>query len=551
MQSASEQEIQGVGTSDLRRIVEWSTLTQSGDLSEVLHTDDNTPLFATVSSTRDNCLGARCLQSEQCHVNLARKRAMAADVVVVNHHLFFADLNVRESGIAELLPDVRTVVFDEAHQINAIGVQFLGVQLTTHQLLSMCRDAAKSELLLGLGLLDGTTWLTRLEQATHALLHVVGECSPLNHLAWTGIAPEGLAEKTWLDAMQTLEEALADCLIATAQAAPMSSDLTQLHQRVQALHALLTHFIGPAQPGWVRWIEVSNQLRFFQSPIDIAQDMQLRVFNKFQTKSGQQKSWIFTSATLGHDPQLSWFVDSCGAQDSKVLRLDSPFDHAAQAAIYIPDDFPKPSDASHSAHVAALVADAAAVLGGRTMVLTTTLRAMYAIGSALSKHFSGFDEIEVLVQGDLPKQELLRRFFSVDGTTRGRILIGAATFWEGVDLPGDALQLLVIDKLPFVPPGDLLLDARVRRTVRKGRSAFNHVHLPLVAIALKQGAGRLIRRESDRGILVVCDVRMRNMAYGRRLLAALPPMRQLTGQEAFIAELYALTKFSTKGQSPP
>jgi ATP-dependent DNA helicase DinG len=279
--------------------------------------------------------------------------------------------------------------------------------------------------------------------------------------------------------------------------------------------------------------------------------MQRRVIGSALAKLGERKSWIFTSATLGHDSQLSWFIDSCGLQDAEVLRVASPFDYATQSALYVPLDFPKPSDASHAAYVAALVADAARLLGGRTMVLTTTLRAMYAIGQALGKHFSGFDEIEVLVQGDRPKQELLQRFVATDGSHRGCVLIGAATFWEGIDLPGNALQLLVIDKLPFIPPGDPLLDARSNRTTQAGKSAFQHVHLPLAAIALKQGAGRLIRRESDRGVLVVCDVRMRQMAYGRKLLAALPPMRQVDTHDAFIAELTTLTKPSTKGQSPP
>ncbi|HET6828716.1 MAG TPA: ATP-dependent DNA helicase, partial [Ramlibacter sp.] len=232
----------------------------------------------------------------------------------------------------------------------------------------------------------------------------------------------------------------------------------------------------------------------------------------------------------------------------QVRKVESPFDYASQAAVHVPRSMPRPADPGHSAAVAALAADAALRLGGRTMVLTTTLRALRSIGEALQARFEGAAEIEILVQGQWPKRRLIERFREGDEHGRpGCILVASASFWEGVDVPGDALQLVVIDKLPFPPPGDPLVEARAQRLEAQGRSAFNDYFVPEAAVALKQGAGRLIRRETDRGVLVVCDTRLVAMGYGRRLMAALPPMRRLADAQEFGALLdeLAATRTST------
>ena len=268
----------------------------------------------------------------------------------------------------------------------------------------------------------------------------------------------------------------------------------------------------------------------------------------------QPKSWIFTSATLGTDAQLSWFVDACGLEGAQVLRVASPFDYATQAAVYVPREFPRPQDATHSAAVAALAAQGASALGGRTMVLTTTTRAMRAIADALRQQFvaAGLDT-EVLVQGQAPKRELVDRFVGASARPAhasaaavppgdGCVLVATASFWEGIDIAGDALQLLVIDKLPFAPPDDPLVQARASAQVAGGGNAFKNLHLPQAAIALKQGAGRLIRSETDRGILVVCDVRLTQMGYGKKLLDGLPPMRRLLGGEDWLEALSNLAE---------
>jgi ATP-dependent DNA helicase DinG len=263
---------------------------------------------------------------------------------------------------------------------------------------------------------------------------------------------------------------------------------------------------------------------------------------------GQKKSWIFTSATLGTDRGMSWFVQTCGLEGAQLLQVGSPFDYAAQASVAVPQDMPLASDPAHSTAVAALVAKGAAILGGRTLVLVTTLRAMRAIGDLLCSHFFGSDSVQVLVQGQASKRELLERFCAAAAPgAKGCVMVASASFWEGIDISGDALQLLVIDKLPFSPPDDPLVQARSQQFKAIGKNAFQSLHLPQATIALKQGVGRLIRSETDRGVLVLCDVRLTQTGYGRKMLAALPPMKMLGSEVQLFDALHRLTKPSTKG----
>jgi ATP-dependent DNA helicase DinG len=292
----------------------------------------------------------------------------------------------------------------------------------------------------------------------------------------------------------------------------------------------------------VRWVDAGTHLRLVESPLDIAEAVQRRLLKTgSDDEAAARRAWIFTSATLGDDARLSWFTEPCGLAEAEVLRVASPFHYPSQAALYVPRQMPRPNDPGHSQAVAAFAARAAQRIGGRTMVLTTTLRALRAIGEQLQARFDGVQGLQVLVQGQAPKRMLIERFREGDGDGRGGcILVASASFWEGVDVPGDALQLVIIDKLPFPPPGDPLVEARSQRLEGQGRSPFNDYFVPEAAVALKQGAGRLIRRESDRGLLVVCDTRLEQMGYGRRLLAALPTMRRIADEAEFEAALAAL-----------
>lgn len=545
--------------STLAAIEIWSQATRSGDLAELPDLDERSPLVPLVTSTRENCLGTPCPQFKACHVNLARRDALAADVVVINHHLFFADLAVRESGVAELLPTARVVVFDEAHQLNETGVQFLGTQLTTGQLLDFARDVLAAGLQLARGLVDWMQVTSDLERVARDLRLVVGKSWPGAKLRWTDEGPEGLDTSEWVDALRDVHKACDQAMLALDTVSEIAPDFVRLYERAAELAARSARFAAPCDDTAVRWVDVGTQLRLVESPLDIADAVKTRLLKVpavgtegVSTDGAMQRthrSWIFTSATLGSDAKLSWFTEPCGLQDARILRVQSPFDYATQAALYVPAHLPKPADPQHSEQLAVFVAQAAEQIGGRTLMLTTSLRALRVIGDSLTAHFVGSAHITVLVQGQSPKRRLLEQFRDAGMQGRpGCILVASVSFWEGVDVPGDALQMVVIDKLPFPPPNDPLVEARSQRVERAGRSAFSAYSMPEAAVALKQGAGRLIRSETDRGVLVIGDTRLTAMGYGKRLLASLPPMRLLKSEAELsevLAELASLTRHIT------
>ncbi|MEZ2297389.1 ATP-dependent DNA helicase [Variovorax sp. RCC_210] len=567
----------------LAKIEQWSKATRTGDLAELPGLDERSPLIPLITSTRENCLGAQCPQFKPCHVNLARREALAADIVVINHHLFFADLAVRETGMAELLPTVSVVVFDEAHQLNETGVQFLGAQLGSGQALDFARDMLGAGLQHARGLVDWQQLVAGVERAARELRLVVGKQWPGAKLRWLGASPEGVDPEAWQRALDDLQHSFELAAEGLATVSEISPDFVRLHERARQIAKRTARFALPCAVDSVRWVDVGSQLRLVESPLDIADAMRKRVLkivdeqsedddaeDGFEGRAGEVeddgldaygersaaerpakeirenggRAWVFTSATLGDEPTLRWFTEPCGLHDAEVLRVKSPFDYASQAALYVPRAFPKPNDPSHSQRVAQLAARGATELGGRTLVLTTTLRALRTIGDTMKQQFELLDAAlrpEVLVQGELPKRVLMERFRegASDGRT-GCVLVASASFWEGFDAPGDALQLVVIDKLPFPPPNDPLVEARSQRLEAQGRSSFADYSLPEAAVALKQGAGRLIRRETDSGVLAICDTRLVAMGYGRRLLAALPPMRRLESEADFDAAVDAL-----------
>ncbi len=519
----------------LARIESWSRLTRQGDLAELPGLDERSPVIPLVTSTRENCLGSQCPKARACHVNLARREAMAADVLVVNHHLFFADMAIRESGMAELLPTVRVVVFDEAHQLNEIGVQFLGQQLGTSQLLDFSRDLLAAGLQLARGLVDWTALAHGLEKAARDFRLVFPRQSGAARLRWTDIVPEGVEPQAWEQALAQLDQACARVQEALSRVDEIAPDFARLGERAADIRGRLAGFARAGDSAFVRWVEVGAQVRLVESPLDIAQTMRSRLFARDgEEQAWGARAWIFTSATLGNDTSLDWFAEPCGLSEARKLRVGSPFDYARQAALYLPEHFCRPDQPQHSLQVADLVASAARRLQGRTLVLTTTLRALRVVGERLQSLFPSGSGLEVLVQGQDSRSALMQRFRDGGAASSvGAILVASASFWEGFDVPGDALQLVVIDKLPFPPPNDPLVEARTRRLELAGRSPFNDYFLPEAAVALRQGAGRLIRSETDRGILAICDVRLSSMSYGQRLLAALPPMRRIRRAEDY------------------
>ncbi|MGQ3052479.1 MAG: ATP-dependent DNA helicase [Roseateles sp.] len=520
----------------LARIERWALGTTTGDFAEIDGLDERSPIIPIVSSSRENCLGQECPDWKACFVVKARREAMEADVVVVNHHLFFADVTLRDTGVAELLPSVEIAIFDEAHQLAEAGVQFLGTLLGTAALIDFSRDVLAQGLTHARGVNDWQGLQAGLEKSARELrLAAAGSLATAGRelrgtlkLGWR----ERASQSAFVAALVGVEQACANALEALTGVRDAAPDFARLCERAQELRELARQFAADPDPGDVRWIDISpHAARLVESPLDIREAMQ-------QQLEGAPKAWVFTSATLGDDEGLTWFTEPAGLTGAEVLRVGSPFDYPAHARLYVPRGFPKPSEPSHPASVALLASRFARALGGRTFVLTTTLRNLQIVADALRERFEeAGDAIAVLQQGALPKRVLLQRFLDDPAA----VLIGSASFWEGIDVPGDALQCVLIDKLPFPPPNDPLVEARVQRLEAQGRNAFSEYFVAEAAIALKQGAGRLIRTESDRGLLVVCDPRMAGMNYGRRLRAALPPMTPVANEAEALAWLEALS----------
>ncbi len=515
----------------LNRVALWAQGTHSGDIAEIEGLDERSPVIPLVTSTRENCLGAECPEFRNCHVMQARREAMAADLVVVNHHLFFADMALRDSGVAELLPTVDAAVFDEAHQLVEAGVQFLGTTLATGVALELGRDLLALGLQHARGLEPWSDLQAALERATRELR--LSAAGPLREvrgtlkLRWEERSQELAAP------LQVLAEAARAAADAAARVAEAAPDFPRLEQRARSLALLAGRFVRDAPTDQVRWIDLTpQQARLVESPLDIREMLT-------QQREASPKAWIFTSATLGDDDALSWFTASTGLEDAERLRVGSPFDYPSHARVWVPTELPLPNAVGHPAAVGALAARCAAALGGRTFVLTTTLRVLPLVAEALQAQAAALGrELTVLVQGSEPRRALLQRY----GDGRGCVLVGSASFWEGIDMPGDALQCVLIDKLPFPPPNDPLVEARVRQLRAQGRNPFDAYFVAEAAISLKQGAGRLIRTETDRGLLVICDPRVQKMGYGKRLLAALPPMGSIADEPAAVDWLAMLAK---------
>jgi len=515
----------------LARVEQWAAATTSGDLAELAGLDERSPVIPLVTSSRENCLGSECPEFRACHVMKARREAMAADLVVVNHHLFFADMQLRDSGVAELLPSVEVAVFDEAHQLAEAGVQFLGRTLGSAQVIDFARDLLAAGLQQARGLAPWSDLASDCDRAARELrLAAVGPLRELRGSLKLRFA-ERAGDAAFDAALQAIASACAAALEALDTVSELAPDFVKLAERARALGALAALFGAAPALGHVRWIDLSpQQVRLVESPLDIRDAL-------LEQMAGGGKAWVFTSATLGDDARLSWFTEPAGLEEATALRVGSPFDYAAHARLYVPARFPRPNEPAHAIAVAALAARCAIALGGRSFVLTTTLRALRAIAEALGAEFARAEaSIEVLVQGSAPKRQLLQRYLETDRA----VLVGSQSFWEGIDVPGSALQCVLIDKLPFPPPNDPLVEARAKRLEAEGRNAFNDYFVAEAAVSLKQGAGRLIRTETDRGLLVVCDPRMAGMGYGRRMFAALPPMTVLASEDEAIGWLRRL-----------
>ncbi len=558
----------------LDQVKRWAGTTRQGDVAELAGLEDQSTLLPLITSTRDNCLGSECAHWQDCHVNLARKAAMQADVVVINHHLFFADWQVRASGVAELLPQVRVVVFDEAHQLNEVGTQFLGDAFTSSAALEFSRDGLMAGLQHARGVSAWQDLSAHLQQALKDWRLVMPVDPVANRYRWLEQSPDGVSVEAWAKAWQGVTDALEAWRTALEGVAPAHLELTRLLERCEALLATAQTFEQPVTQG-VRWLETGSfgSMGLHQAPLDLQTAVadlwgpNAQALAQPDSDSEREaapdpdsdaeappppsrpRAWIFTSATLGVDEHMTWFTQPCGLTHARTLKVQSPFDYPSQGVLFVPSDMVEPRDPLHSEQVAVLATRLARALGGRTLVLTTTNRALKDIAAILSEDLDQAHDPEVMWQGQHTKRQLMS-WFQQGGRDpeRGAVLVATASFWEGFDVPGDALQAVIIDKLPFAPPNDPMMEARAKQLEAQGLSPFAHLHLPDVAVSLQQGAGRLIRTQTDQGVLVIADRRLVKASYGAKLMAGLPPMRRVHTAPALFEALreMGLTKSDTK-----
>lgn len=499
--------------------------TKTGDKSELNSVPENAMIWASVTSTRDNCLGSDCTYYKDCFVMEARKQALAADVVVVNHHLFFADVMLRDEGVAELLPSANTVIFDEAHQLPEVAGLFFGEDVSTSQLHELAQDCTEAHLTLAKDCIELGKAIPLLEKAAkdfRLIFSYEGSRLPVQK----ALALKGF--EVAYQYMQSQLKALAAVLETQAARDPL---LEKCWQRSETLYDLFGRWLSAENANLVRWVEVfTHSVQLHATPLSVAESFGKQL-------NAQPRAWIFTSATLAVKSDFSHYIAQMGLQAAKTGFWESPFNYQEQALLYVPPDMPDPNSPSYTTCVVAAALPVLQASGGRAFVLSTSLRAMREIHALLKEEFSenGF-ESPLLLQGESSRTELLDRFRKLGNA----VLVGSQSFWEGVDVRGEALSVVIIDKLPFAPPDDPVLSARVDKLNAEGKNAFMEYQLPYSVITLKQGAGRLIRDENDRGVLMICDPRLISKSYGKRIWQSLPPFkrtRAITDVQNFFMEM--------------
>ncbi|MHB1676661.1 MAG: ATP-dependent DNA helicase [Sulfuriferula sp.] len=518
----------------LQQVVKFAKHSKTGDKAELAGVAEDADIWRHVTSTRDNCLGGECPQHNQCFVLEARKKAMEADIIVVNHHLFFADVWLRDEGVAELLPACNTVIFDEAHQLPETAGLFFGETISTGQLIELARDAR----IEGLATCKDYAALPEaallLDKAARDLRLVFEEDSgrwPLDKVE---------QRKHYGGALKHCHSALDALNTHLESQAPRAPGIENTWKRGLELATQLSNWQQPPAQETVRWIEAfSHALTLNTTPLSVA-----NVFAK-QIESSA-RAWIFTSATLSVRGDFTHYRSQLGLTTGTSVSWDSPFEYARQALFYLPLKMPEPNTSEYTAAVIKTALPLLAASEGRAFLLFTSLRAMKEARSMLEQGFAQRQlPYPILMQGERSRTELLEQFRALGNA----VLLGSQSFWEGVDVKGEALSLVIIDKLPFMPPDDPVLAARIRQINESGGNAFMQYQLPHAVITLKQGAGRLIRDETDSGVLVICDPRLVSKPYGKRIWQSLPPMKRSRNEEEVIAFLQQMRSISSSQAS--
>jgi ATP-dependent DNA helicase DinG len=504
--------------SDLETVRAWSTRTRSGDRAELADIPEDSPLWPRVTSTTENCLGAECPLFNDCFVVKARRAAQEADIVVVNHHLLFADLAIKQEGFGEILPGAHAFILDEAHQIPELAGQFFSVSLSARQLTELAGDTLAES--------AGVAGALALLQAP---VDAVNWAVKRTRLALDRYPPKGAMAQIESDAKVDLEvtalrEALAFLAETLGKHAERSRGLASVHERAEMLAARLAEVCDSHDRDSVHWYELSaHGFSFHATPLDLSQPLR-------EMRALSHAAWIFTSATLSVAGRFEHFARQLGLDDPVTLSLESPFEYARQALAYLPQGLPDPAMPDYVERVLDAVLPVLEASRGRAFLLFTSHRALRRAAEILPQRVA----FPLFVQGTAPRHRLLTEFRA----SGNGVLLGAASFWEGVDVAGEALSVVVIDKLPFAAPDDPVLVARLDALREAGGNPFTDWQIPAAVIALKQGAGRLIRDVHDRGVLVLCDPRLTSRNYGKLFLASLPPLprtRVLADVERFFA----------------
>ena len=524
----------------LTEVDEWSKLTRSGDVAELTSLAEDSYVWPMVTSTAENCLGGECDSWEKCFIVNARKEAQAADVVVINHHLLLADMTLKNEGFAELLPNADAFIIDEAHQLYDVAARFFGNTVSSRQLISLVRDTVAEQVNDASDMVELRDYAEALEKAARDFRITLGEAGLRD--AWLKVQNKPAVKQSLVSLATTLEDLIA----ALKTAAERARGLEQCYERAQNIMPRLKAFLSIVKTAEddppeenkgesILWYETyPKSFMLHATPIDVASIFQAHTDNF-------SSSWIFTSATLQVNKKFTHFANNIGLENYQSGVWDSPFNYQQQSLLYLPENLPQPAEPAYTEQLMKAAIPVLHASQGRAFVLFTSYYAMYKARDYLKKMLP----YELLVQGDFPKHQLLEKFRQADNA----ILLGTSSFWEGVDVRGESLSCVIIDKLPFASPGDPVMQARIDAIKQNGGQPFMEFQVPQAVITLKQGVGRLIRDVNDTGVLMIGDPRLKQKSYGRIFLNSLPSMpvtSDVKDVENFFSSLPAISSADSR-----
>ena len=508
-------------TDALERAKSWSGQTKTGDITELSDLPEDSGVWNLITSTADNCLGTECADYNKCYLVNARREAQEADVLVVNHHLLFSDMALREEGFGEVLPGANAFILDEAHLLPELASVFFGISLGSRQLNELAKDTIAAQINSAGDTPELRKTAEMLEKNVRDMRLAMGK--EIRRSSW-----QALKDKKIKSAVETVSATLQSLIGQLNIASERSKELDACAKRVELLHTRFKQITNSEEADYIHWFETyKNSFVLYMTPLNVASIFQERI-------AQYNSAWIFTSATLAVGDSFDHYTGHLGLQGAETTQWQSPFDFENQALLYMPKNLPDPNDKGYTDSVIDTAVPVIEACGGRTFFLFTSYRALNRAAAVLKEEI----DYPLLVQGSMPRAELLERFRKLGNA----VLLGTSSFWEGVDVRGEALSCVIIDKLPFAPPDDPVLQARIDIMRRQGGNPFMEYQLPNAAITLKQGAGRLIRDVSDTGVMMLCDPRILGKPYGKVFLRSLPTMpltRELSDVEHFFDNQYA------------